>query len=268
MASKLSVAVGQVFTSKEGEQYRVVDYKKAYNGVTIEFLSTGNQVVCSAKEVRSGKIKNYMRVSVHGKGYIGEGKYLAKPNGKPTREYLIWAGMLRRVYHEAERFKHPTYSHIEVCEEWFNFQSFAEWCQGQVGFDLKDKNGASFVLDKDLLTENSKVYSPATCCFLPTHINSALQGRQRDKDEDLPSGVYRKPSGRYVAKSTKAGTHCHLGVFDSAEEAKAAYRKFKTGYLQSLAEEYKNVISEEAYRALTNINLESRSIYNTAWGEK
>lgn len=261
--TKPSVEVGQNYVSTTGEEYQVVEYKGSVKGVTIKFLSSGNTMVCSAKEVRNGSVKNPLQKSVFGVACFGEGPWKAKVNGKFLPEYQLWIGLMTRIYHEPTLKDHPTYRTASICKEWHNFQNFAEWCQGQIGFLSKQANGKSFALDKDLLIPNNKVYSPATCCFLPNHINVALKGRQSKKGEEIPSGVYwHNASSSYVAAANKNGQQFHLGCFGTVEQAKKVFRKFKTEYLRELAEEYKDRISVAAYEALRNINMDERLTYS------
>ena len=37
-------------------------------------------------------------------------------------------------------------------------------------------------LDKDLLVEGNKIYSPSTCCFIPKEINTVINYKRHDKE--------------------------------------------------------------------------------------
>lgn len=266
---KPGVKVGERFLNSLGDEYEVVAYRQAHKGIDIKFLSTGNIIRdVSAKEVKSGFIKNPLAKSVYGTGCFGEGPFKAKIAGRFTPEYQIWIGMMTRVYSEVERIKHPTYEEVTVCNEWLNFQNFANWCQTQVGFKMADPSVAAkrLALDKDLLIPNNYIYRPEACCFIPNDINVALKGRQRDKTAALPSGVYwHEASQSYTAAFGSKGKQEHLGCFANPEDAKRAFRKRKTEYLQQLAESYKDIISEQAYNALLNFNMDAREEYNTPY---
>ena len=45
-----------------------------------------------------GEIKCPYEPRLYGVGYLGEGRYKAKENGKNTDEYIIWYSMLKRCY--------------------------------------------------------------------------------------------------------------------------------------------------------------------------
>ena len=76
---------------------------------------------------KKGQIRCPYEKSVYGIGYLGEGDYKSKENGKNTKIYDVWHGMLRRCYDEKLHERQPTYIGCKVCEEWHNFQNFAKW---------------------------------------------------------------------------------------------------------------------------------------------
>lgn len=66
-----------------------------------------------------------------------------------------------------------------------NFQEFCEFLIAQPMWWDRD-----WQVDKDLLSTGTKVYSPSTCCLLPSELNSALK---------LPY-KHEKPAAYYAAK--------------------------------------------------------------------
>ena len=86
-------------------------------------------------------------------------------NGKPKQRiiwfcpfYRRWVHMLERCYSERYQEKKPTYIGCTVCEEWLRFSNFKSWMETQ---DWEGKH-----LDKDLLVEGNKIYSPDTCILV------------------------------------------------------------------------------------------------------
>lgn len=77
--------------------------------------------------------------------------------------------MFNRCYSDTYHIVQPTYIGCGVSEEFHNFQNFALW-YNKIKYDCK----YDLELDKDFLYEGNKIYSPATCCLLPTEINSNL----------------------------------------------------------------------------------------------
>lgn len=146
-----------------------------------------------------------------------------KPNQQHLQSYVIWKGMLRRCYLSDE--KHPTfkaYKDCSVCEEWKYFSKFKEW------FDEHYVEG--YELDKDILVQGNKIYSPAACCFVPTEINTLVTSKKGKYKRGV--GVSR---GRFISRyHTKEGV-VHLGVFDSEAEAHEAYKKAKKDHINRVA---------------------------------
>lgn len=162
--------------------------------------------------------------------------FAPEPNTKhTTRAAIVWMNMNSRCKTPYKE-ECPTYQGCSVGFK--DFQSFAEWCQSQEGYGVKD--GERFwSLDKDLLFEDNKVYSEATCIFVPYDVNSTLAHRNTT---DLPCGVqiYPHDSSRFVAACKLNGKSHHLGVFDSADLAHKAWQEKKIEAIQFLCGKYTN----------------------------
>jgi hypothetical protein len=131
-----------------------------------------------------------------------------------------------------------------MCDEWSDsFDSFAEWASTQIGMYQVDDHNQLFEIDKDLLGNGSKHYSPNTCTMLPKAINMALTANG--------SKGYRKTSsGKYSARITRYGKKVSIGTFDTEKQASAAYKKARRAYIRELAKKYKHQLSVVAYDAL------------------
>ena len=103
-----------------------------------------------------------------------------KINGRPLKFYITWSNMLQRCYSEKSMSRHPTYRNCSVCDSWLSLTTFKEW------FDTNYREGMS--LDKDILIQGNKVYSPERCRFVPQYINSLLCDAGAIRGE-LPLGV-------------------------------------------------------------------------------
>jgi hypothetical protein len=92
----------------------------------------------------------------------------------PTKEFNLWHNMYNRVKSKARHLSDPKYAECGL--DFTSYETFVEWCGGQVGF-----NQEGWVIDKDILCDVmgiSKVYSPTTCVFIPIVINSFLTFRK------------------------------------------------------------------------------------------
>ena len=85
--------------------------------------------------------------------------------------------MFIRSYDEKYQQRQPTYIGCKVSDEFCNFQNFAEWYSHYIY-----KCKYPLEIDKDLLYEGNKIYSPRTCCLLPKEINTTLNSKRHDRD--------------------------------------------------------------------------------------
>lgn len=72
--------------------------------------------------------------------------------------YQTWKDMIKRCYSTKCQEKFPTYKGCSVSADWHTFSNFKAWMEKQ--------NWEGKQLDKDILIEGNKVYSPETCVFV------------------------------------------------------------------------------------------------------
>lgn len=135
--------------------------------------------------------------------------------------------MINRCYSKRFHLLRPTYKDCTVCDEWLIFSNFKTWMVLQ---DWKGK-----VLDKDILEQGNKVYSPSTCIFVTTRINNLL-GTHTTSRGEYPQGVYKdKLNNKYKAQCSVDGKYVHIGRYGTVEEAYSAYKKFKYNVIADVA---------------------------------
>jgi hypothetical protein len=143
--------------------------------------------------------------------------------------YSTWASMLSRCYSAKAQDKRPTYRDCTVSEEWRTFSNFKEWMEKQEWKGLQ--------LDKDLLIEGNKIYSPETCVFVTLMVNSFILdcraargdwqiGASWDKIKNKFQSTCRNPFTKKLEK---------LGYFDCEQEAHNAWSKRKLELARELA---------------------------------
>ena len=204
------------------------------------------------KNFKDGNVKCPYEPRSYNIGYIGEGIYKAKENGKDTKMYIVWHEMLKRCYSEKYHKKNNTYEGCEVCDEWHNFQNFAEWYEE----NYYEIPGEVMALDKDILVKGNKIYSPNTCIFVPQSINTLFIKSDKIRG-NLPIGVhYKKQNKKYIAQCKMNNEKKYLGSFDTPEEAFQVYKKFKERYIKQIADEYIELIPQELYNAMHNYEIE------------
>ena len=180
---------------------------------------------------------------------INDGKYTATVDGKMRKEYTLWVHMLERCYNEKFHINQPTYVGCNVSDNFKQYSFFHEWCQTQIGFGI-----FGYSLDKDLIYKGNKEYSETACVFIPLEINNVLTKRQSDRGL-LPIGVC-KHRVKFQAGCTINGVSKYIGLFDTPELAFNAYKTFKEAHIKELAEKYKDTISQRAYNALMNYEVD------------
>ncbi len=172
------------------------------------------------------------------------------PNGERffTRAGMLWHGLRQRTNPNGK--KQQTSPLYKGSKNMFkDFQTFAEWCQGQVGY----KEG--FQLDKDILFKGNLIYSEIHCVFVPQEINKLFTKRDRFRG-NLPIGVTMDRTSFRASCQVGTGVAKFIGNFHSAESAHNAYKVFKEDYIKQQAELWKDKISDRLYLALINYQVE------------
>jgi len=244
-----SKRIGEIRSNSYGSKITVVDYKDS-NNVHIEF-DNGYKDVVTWGAFNKGSVKSPYCKSVIGVGFIGEGEYTCNEIW-----HKHWASMIDRVTYENNTF-HRTYSDVIICEEWYNYQNFADWAKKNY-YKVQDLR---MELDKDILIKGNKIYSPETCIFVPYIINTLFTKADKSRG-DLPIGVYwHERDQEYRAQCsyiTDTGTRKNkwLGGHSNPEDAYLAYKRFKESHIKEIAERYKEYIPDKLYKALYDYQVE------------
>lgn len=134
--------------------------------------------------------------------------------------------ILKRSYEYTSKF---------VCEEWLNYSNFKIWFDEHY---VPCKNN-QIDLDKDLLVQGNKVYSPETCVFLLHYQNTMFERSAKDK-------IYEKEDGTFVIGGGKKKTYATL------KEAEDIVCERNQNRIESVAEKCKGSIPMCAYEAMLN----------------
>lgn len=236
--------IGTVLKNTKGLEYVILDYVKVpakhkcghVRMGKVKFLISGYEKLCELKEIKSGAIKDLLHKGIANVGYIGVGVYTSK--GDNVKCYQTWSDMIKRCYSQKDKETERHYRDVIVCDEWHNYQNFAEW--------FYNHYTDGFVLDKDLSNLNKRCYSPETCTFVPVEVNSFFTG-------GLKRGIHWNNSKeKWVAQcqdgelcSTGRKRQTYLGTFDCEQKALSAYKNFKRTKLKSLVSKYKDFITPE-----------------------
>lgn len=187
-----------------------------------------------------------------GIGYLGEGKYKTREDGKETEYHITWKTMMIRCYSDNKHKKYTTYIKCTVCDEWHCFQNFAKWYEENY-YKIENEK---IDLDKDILNKGNKIYSPNSCIFVPRRINSLFVKNDIDRGE-YPIGVsYRKREGVYVAQCRNDKNREFLGRFNNSIDAFNSYKEYKEKIIKEVADKYKDKIPNKLYEALYKYEVE------------
>lgn len=166
-------------------------------------------------------------------------------NGKPIKSYSTWKHMLERCYSEKLHSRNPTYIGCSVCDEWQSFSNFKKWFDGNYVEE--------FHLDKDIILEGNKIYSPEFCRFVPQYLNKLLTD-SRNARGDLPLGVTEcKPDHHPRKVNSTYRAFCNNGY------GKLLSKTFKTvpEAVEWYAATKKLVVKEQAQRAFLDNSIKT-----------
>ena len=161
---------------------------------------------------------------------------ISRVNGKRKQKlvwrcpfYRVWTSMIRRCYSAEYQNKQPTYKGCSVSDEWLTFSVFRNWMEQQ---DWEDKQ-----LDKDLLLEGNKVYSPETSVFVSGLVNTFTIDSGAARGEWLIGVSWDKGTGKFKSSCRNPFTQKqeHLGYFTSEQEAHEAWGRRKLELARELA---------------------------------
>ena len=243
------VKVGDTFLTKRCGICTVIEYV-SYVEVYVKF-EDGNIVKTRVQSLGKGHCRNLNSKLVLG---VGINDMLG---AEKTKEFIkqrqMWFGVLQRCFSIKLLERRPTYKNCKVSESWLWLSNFIKDIKSIENYE-KSLNGG-WQLDKDLLSNEGKLYSKDTCCFIPRSLNLVISSYPK-KLNGLPKGVKLSKGGRYFAILQKEGNQIFLGSYDSVEEASRVYNIAKKEHLLNIADSIKDIVPENVYKALVNFNLE------------
>ncbi len=128
----------------------------------------------------------------------------------PASYFVKWHNILERCYGNNPEYR--AYKGCSICDEWLLFSNFALWMDEQDHYK-KD-------LDKDILKFGNRLYSPDTCCFVPSALNQLFANKLTGQ---YMRGTFLVPSGNYVAFGSVNGRRKSLGTYADEFEAHKVY---------------------------------------------
>lgn len=235
--------VGEENYNTFGTLMRIIEYIDS-NNIIIEFQDKYKfRKKTQYVNFRTGRVKNPYDTIVFGVACLGSGKYGSwkdERNSKGT--YKAWINMLQRCYVDMRGKYASYYGIVKVCEEWLNFQNFAEWYESNY-YDIPNER---LHIDKDIKSSGCKLYSPDTCILIPQSINEVIRDNYRKTmDSDLPATIRRCNKGYRVKFRSE-----NLGEYNTVDECLEKYNEKKINYIKELVEGYGDLLPKEVAETL------------------
>jgi len=219
--------IGKRHKTNEGYWVEVIDGGSKPNYCTIKFDDLDHETEEQYSNVERGRVTNPFHLSVYDKGYLGVGAAKKSENGKQTKVHQMWQSMIQRAYDPKFHERNPTYKDVEVCDEWLNFQVFAKWYSEQ-----PFKHDA---LDKDILSNGAKVYSPENCVLVSHELNKFMTIIKSGNTSEVVGVTWDKrlQKWRVQINDPLTGKKKFLGYFDNKYEGGVVYRKARLEIYQT-----------------------------------
>lgn len=172
-------------------------------------------------------------------------------NTRDCPYYQMWKAMIGRCYNPKD-WRYGLYGAdgVFVDDRWLLRSNYNLWL-------VQNSFTKPYVVDKDLLFQGNKVYSPETCCVVPQYINSMFNIAQKGT-ETLPVGVSKRVNTKdmkrdyerpYAARSnynpTNDGNKIYTSYHKTPEEAHKAWQQIKLASFAFYLEQYSK---EACYR--------------------
>lgn len=174
----------------------------------------------------------------------------------------------RSIWHSIkDRLKsNPSYNSAKLCQEWEEFDNFFSWFKSQVDSGWYQDD---YHIDKDILGNGKKIYSPEYCAMIPKPLNLFFIdefNRYSKRTRARGLSVVRYKDGSYTdyhdtifrAKFTYDGKLYDLGEFDSELEAFFSLKFAKEEFLQELADSLEGKIDPRVCEAVRNYKVRTR----------
>lgn len=231
---------------------KIVDYTSRSN-IIVEFQDNYKfRKRSTMQNFNRGGIKNPYDITVYGFGCVGVGKYEISDGVRFTPINQIWRNMIARCYYDKVKIKYPAYHNCEICEEWRNYQNFAQWYEDN--YYVVDNE--TMEIDKDILHKGNKIYAPEYCVLVPSRINLLIVNKRKCRGK-FPLGVSKSTGGKFIVQTVdECGNTIRIGKFLTIEEAFIKYKDIRESIIKKVANQYKSKIPENLYNALLDYKIE------------
>ncbi|AUR92293.1 DNA-binding domain protein [Vibrio phage 1.170.O._10N.261.52.C3] len=148
--------------------------------------------------------------------------------------YVSWTGLLKRLFCEKDLVKRPQYREVSIQPDWLKYSKYREWCiQQESKYEIDIKG---LLLDKDILSVGTKIYSPDTCIFVEVKLNNYVVDTGHGSKSC--GSHWHERLGKYEACCTHPATskRLSLGLFNTQEDGYQVYLETKKDLCAILVE--------------------------------
>lgn len=214
---------GLIYPTNTGGNIEIIKYVNHKN-VEIKFIDGGELRKVTLGDIRRGILKNNFKNSVSNFGYLG-GEITDK------KAHAAWTSLIS--------------NNLNTCgisEEWRNYQNFTKWHKENYDF----KTMREWVLCTNVLEKESKKCGKNNCYYLPLKLSNQLKEIQ---------GFHKRKDGNISSKFLNR----HLGYYKTKEEAINNTKLAKKKFITEVANEYKDIFSEELYNKILNYEIKIKN---------
>lgn len=160
-------AIGTKHTVRDGDLI-ITDYID-YDRRQVQFTSTSYTTITGVRNIRAGQVKDRLKPSYLGVGYIGDESILTHP--PLEREINLWRARIALCYHPSGKY----YGKVTVDPQWHSRANFIAWLRSQPNY--QEWLDCHLDLDRNIkATTPNPPYSPENCCLLDRSLNRKLGG--------------------------------------------------------------------------------------------
>lgn len=142
-----------------------IDYERR----EVRFIEPPYTTIARISSIRAKTVKNKMKPSFCGVGYIGDESILIHP--PLEREINLWRARITLCYHPSGKY----YGKVTVDPQWHSRANFIAWLRSQPNY--QEWLDGHLDLDRNIkATTPNPSYSPENCCLLDSSLNRKLGG--------------------------------------------------------------------------------------------
>ena len=183
--------IGRVYESNNFGKYEVIgkcefmpeNKAPKIDRYVVRFLDTGCLMDSSYDCLRHGAVRDYIKPTVAGVGFVGSRISVSDP--EIMEFYKPWNDMINRCYNKADRdYQYYGALGITVDPRWFNFTQFMMDAMFLPNIEKRMMFPSIYQLDKDYLQMNipteNRIYSRDTCIWISSYDNKMLMSYEKN----------------------------------------------------------------------------------------